>query len=686
MDKEIVDYILLAQKHGLLDQEIKQNLLNAGWDANTVEQNFIFSKAAETHTGAGAPPPQPAAVNNFPKPEASQPAAVLQSTRAAVVISEQNFQKNPEPKKPKNLKKLAIWAAVIILLLLACGAYAYYSLVLANPVKIWQKFTQGGLQTAYQTKFDFSYSDPGEAQSASNSPISYQLKDIKLNLSGSGYVNARQADNPESSSTIQYTFSSGNTSFSTGLQYILQNKILYLNVGNNPILDFISQETNGGQKIDWIKIDLNQLENAASGSPDQAEFYQQLASPDFKNQLQKIWQNTTIIKEDSYVGREKISGVTTLHFKNSIDKQALKNLVSQYIQQLAKVLNNTNSQMSDSDVATINQITSQIIDKIQISDFETWVGMTDFKLYQVKLVVNAPSFISLVKNASTFSAASSNDDKRISDVREMASALELYYNDHKGYPDGNKGQPIGLAPTYIGLIPTAPPTNGNCSDFYNTYWYQPTGTKSLSNGTAVYSSYQMTFCLGSSTGGYDAGIGKLTPSGISANIACPGDPQHCVKSADAVDSNLALEQQITNFLGKLNFSANIQADATYSDYGKTVTITPPTGSFDILQKYQETQSMAGDAKRIADVSQMASALELYFNDNNSYPDSLNALAPKYIGVVPVPPAASGTCSEQDNAYTYVKIAPTNYQLTFCLGQATGAYQAGKHTLTPTGIQ
>ena len=33
LEQEVVDYISQAQKHGLSDFEIKQNLLNAGWEA-----------------------------------------------------------------------------------------------------------------------------------------------------------------------------------------------------------------------------------------------------------------------------------------------------------------------------------------------------------------------------------------------------------------------------------------------------------------------------------------------------------------------------------------------------------------------------------------------------------------------------------------------------------------------------
>src|SRR2546421_372505 len=52
VEQEVIDYITQAQKHGLSEFEIKQNLLNAGWDAALVEQNFVFAKAAETRPGS----------------------------------------------------------------------------------------------------------------------------------------------------------------------------------------------------------------------------------------------------------------------------------------------------------------------------------------------------------------------------------------------------------------------------------------------------------------------------------------------------------------------------------------------------------------------------------------------------------------------------------------------------------
>ncbi len=122
----------------------------------------------------------------------------------------------------------------------------------------------------------------------------------------------------------------------------------------------------------------------------------------------------------------------------------------------------------------------------------------------------------------------------------------------------------------------------------------------------------------------------------------------------------------------------------------------------VLLALNSARAKSRDAKRLADVRQIASALELYFNDNNNYPTAgscttpqttgIGCLAPKYIGLIPSAPTpadsnSSQSCTTTTNAYTYS--APTSgatYQLTFCLGDNTGGYQSGSRTLSPAGIQ
>lgn len=126
----------------------------------------------------------------------------------------------------------------------------------------------------------------------------------------------------------------------------------------------------------------------------------------------------------------------------------------------------------------------------------------------------------------------------------------------------------------------------------------------------------------------------------------------------------------------------------------------------VLLALNSARQKARDAKRLADVRQFASALELYFNDKSSYPTvgfngasptvmttqnmTAAGLVPTYIGVIPAAPTpADAPCNDTTNAYSYQVPSGNSvnsYTLTFCLGQQTGGYAAGTHTMTQAGIQ
>lgn len=107
----------------------------------------------------------------------------------------------------------------------------------------------------------------------------------------------------------------------------------------------------------------------------------------------------------------------------------------------------------------------------------------------------------------------------------------------------------------------------------------------------------------------------------------------------------------------------------------------------VLLSLNSARAKSRDTKRLADVRQIASALELYRNDYKSYPAALKTLEPVYIGIVPQAPApADGTCSEQENQYQYAVKAQAGFELSFCLGEQAGGYAAGKHVLTQEGIK
>jgi type II secretion system protein G len=115
------------------------------------------------------------------------------------------------------------------------------------------------------------------------------------------------------------------------------------------------------------------------------------------------------------------------------------------------------------------------------------------------------------------------------------------------------------------------------------------------------------------------------------------------------------------------------------------------------------RAKARDAKRVSDIKQITSALELYFNDKNSYPVvdtaiTLGSASDKvlcdtaagfqadttgctttYMGQVPANPDPNGSI------YLYTG-SESDYSIGFTLEGTTGGLAAGAHTANPNGIQ
>jgi len=108
-----------------------------------------------------------------------------------------------------------------------------------------------------------------------------------------------------------------------------------------------------------------------------------------------------------------------------------------------------------------------------------------------------------------------------------------------------------------------------------------------------------------------------------------------------------------------------------------------------------------DSKRLSDIKQVQTALELYFSDVGTYPveaaavvlgsanevtlSSTNGFAAAaagttYVGKVPSNPTPNGA------DYSYLSADGSTYSIGFSLEGATGGLAAGVHTASPSGIQ
>lgn len=110
----------------------------------------------------------------------------------------------------------------------------------------------------------------------------------------------------------------------------------------------------------------------------------------------------------------------------------------------------------------------------------------------------------------------------------------------------------------------------------------------------------------------------------------------------------------------------------------------------VLLALNSARQKSRDAKRLADIRQIASAAELYFDavTPNGYPTSIAALtAQGSLATWPTAPTPNdGSCTASTNAYTYASAGGSTFSVTFCLGAATGGITAGVHTLSQAGIQ
>lgn len=109
-----------------------------------------------------------------------------------------------------------------------------------------------------------------------------------------------------------------------------------------------------------------------------------------------------------------------------------------------------------------------------------------------------------------------------------------------------------------------------------------------------------------------------------------------------------------------------------------------------------------DAKRVSDVKQMQTALELYFADAGSYPVQTAAVTlgstgydclsltsglasgcagTTYMGQVPSAPTPPS-----DNTYSYISADGESYSIVFTLEGDTGSLGSGARTASPNGIQ
>lgn len=84
--------------------------------------------------------------------------------------------------------------------------------------------------------------------------------------------------------------------------------------------------------------------------------------------------------------------------------------------------------------------------------------------------------------------------------------------------------------------------------------------------------------------------------------------------------------------------------------------------------YPSESPRSVDSKRIANVRQISSVLELYKHENGSYPNNLEQLVPIYVNALPIQPLnPTKYCLPEQIPYKYTLLPDDEYKIDFCLG-------------------
>ncbi len=112
------------------------------------------------------------------------------------------------------------------------------------------------------------------------------------------------------------------------------------------------------------------------------------------------------------------------------------------------------------------------------------------------------------------------------------------------------------------------------------------------------------------------------------------------------------------------------------------------------------RTKARDSKRVADMKQVQTAMELYYSANSAYPacaagtlvSACGVLAPEYLpGVANLkdPGGVAAACADPAAAkcnYAFGAPVAGEFEVNFWLEGATGDLAAGAHTVTPAGLK
>ena len=174
---------------------------------------------------------------------------------------------------------------------------------------------------------------------------------------------------------------------------------------------------------------------------------------------------------------------------------------------------NTNNNLNSSIINknnSLNNVNNKLNSNINISinNKLTLTNTRAFTLIELLVVIAIIGILAtLAVVALSTARSSSRDAKRLADLKQLQTALEVYYNDYGSYPTLLSDLSSSSLPIkYLETVPTSPtPADGDCTATSNSYIYNTSYDKS---------SYSIHTCIGANTNSISKGLVVASPNGL----------------------------------------------------------------------------------------------------------------------------------------------------------------------------
>lgn len=509
-EQDLYKYVAEQLKAGIEPKVIKMALETEGITETQINQ----AVAAARNQPAEPAPPSPK-ISSAPEPVKASSLVSLTAPGMPHTIA-----------RPRSMfKSKTLWITLLVVLLLgAGGAYAYMYLIPPSPEKIKEKMWTNFSNVK---SLDFSGTVNGRITTENSGERNSYSGELKFNNS----ADLRDANNPKTNFDLEIVAEG----FIISLETRVIDKTTFFKIKQFPGLALAFEEDLTGQ---WIRFNKENLLNLSQETSGVALEPKQISSEQLE-EIKRLYLQTDIIQLGKKLGKEKIDGETTLHYEFAVNKANLTKFIKDFYKLVIEEYPEYQGEFADAD-----SVIDQFISSINTRGGEVWFSPKDYlprrvkfstdlvydmgenskitltldvdltyKNFNKQVDIKAPETFRDYTDVMSGPQSKTRDAIRIGHVRQIQTAMELYYNDNSIYPPALNGKPD----------PTFKPAKGTAfSQLLETYPTYPTPSgPPPCDDNVIYTyarvtnnSYKIGFCLENDTAGFSAGDHEANESGI----------------------------------------------------------------------------------------------------------------------------------------------------------------------------